>query len=158
MEYKIRDLAKSDVNQVYELVRELAEFEKSLSEVEIDANQLMKDGFGENPYYGAIVAEVDGKIVGLSLYYFRYSTWKGKRLYLEDFVVKEKFRGFGIGKALFEATMKKSIHTQCNGMTWAVLNWNEIGIEFYKKYKANFDPDWVLTSITKKQILEFINK
>lgn len=102
-----------------------------------------RDGFGDNPVYGFFVAEKEGVIIGLSLYYFRYSTWKGKRLYLEDIIVTEKERGSGYGKLLFERTMKFAIESNCTGMMWQVLNWNEPAINFYKKYNAKLDEEWL---------------
>jgi GNAT superfamily N-acetyltransferase len=150
----IREGNAEDIPQVFDLIKELAVFEKALHEVENSIEQLLKDGFGTNPLFGLIVAEDQTKIVGISLYYFRYSTWKGKKLYLEDIIVSEKARGTGIGSQLFEATMKKSLELNCNGMTWAVLDWNEPAIKFYEKYKPVFDKEWVMTNLSKQQILE----
>ncbi len=100
------------------------------------------DGFGPNPIFGFFVAEVDKVIVGLTLYYWRYSTWKGKRLFLEDLIVTEKQRGSGIGKLLFDRTIQKAIEEDCSGMMWQVLEWNEPAINFYKKYNAKLDDEW----------------
>jgi GNAT superfamily N-acetyltransferase len=150
-------MQKTDCDAVFQLIRELAQYEKLPHEVEIDAIQLEKDGFGATPLYGAIVAEFDGRIIGLALYYFRYSTWKGKRLYLEDLIVKEEYRRMGVGKSLFEKTMELSLSLGCNGMTWAVLDWNEPAIQFYKKFNSNFDSTWILTNLSRKQIETYFN-
>lgn len=151
-EITIRDGIKTDIPQVFELIKELAAFERAKDEVDNSVAQLIEDGFGENPCFGLIVAEVEGKIIGISLYYFRYSTWKGKRLYLEDLFVSELARNKGVGTLLFEATMRKSLHLNCSGMTWAVLDWNQTAIKFYEKYSPTFDSTWVLTNLTKQQI------
>ena len=122
----IRKATPEDVPAIYQLIVELAEYEKALHEVINTPKQLLKDGFGESPLFGAIIAEVKGEVVGMSLYYYRYSTWKGKRLYLEDLIIKEAFRGYGLGKRL-----------------WQVLDWNEPSIEFYKKFGAKLDGEWI---------------
>jgi GNAT superfamily N-acetyltransferase len=116
-----------------------------------------EDGFGNNPIFGFFVAEQNNKIVGLSLYYYRYSTWKGKRLYLEDIIVTEKERGNGLGKLLFERTMQFSLEENCTGMMWQVLDWNEPAINFYKKYNSKFDGEWLNAHLEKNQIEEFFS-
>lgn len=132
------------------LVKVLAEFENAADQVSNTTEQMLKDGFGENPIFGSFLAEVDGKIVGLSIYYYRYSTWKGKRLYLEDIVVEEDMRGKGVGKELFEKTVAKAKEENCSGMMWQVLDWNESAIDFYKKYGTKFDEEWVNCSLDFK--------
>ena len=102
-----------------------------------------QDGFGPNPIYGFIVAEQDEDILGMSMYYYRYSTWKGKRLYLEDLIVTEKARGSGIGKQLLDRTVEIAKETNCTGVMWQVLDWNTPAIEFYKKYGASLDEEWI---------------
>jgi GNAT superfamily N-acetyltransferase len=139
----IRVGIKSDLPRVLELIKELAEFEKAPQEVTNTLALMEADGFGQHPIYGFYVAEEDGIIHGISLYYYRYSTWKGKRLYLEDIVVTQAQRGRGIGKLLFDQTMKKALDENCTGMMWQVLEWNTPAIEFYKKYGARLDPEWV---------------
>ncbi|MEQ9425319.1 MAG: GNAT family N-acetyltransferase [Cyclobacteriaceae bacterium] len=141
--FTIRKGKREDVPQVFELLRELTEYENGLDQLKNTAENLAQDGFGENPLYGLLVAEKDNRIVGYSLYYFRYSTWKGKRLYLEDLLVTEPERGSGVGKELFEKTLEIAKSTNCTGMMWQVLNWNEPAINFYKKAGAELDDEWI---------------
>jgi GNAT superfamily N-acetyltransferase len=149
---------KEDLPSVLELVRELAEFENALHEVTNTQSMMEEDGFGSNPVFGFFVAEELQQIHGISLYYYRYSTWKGKRIYLEDIVVTGDQRGKGIGKLLFEATMKKVLNEKCTGMMWQVLDWNKSAIEFYKRYNARFDGEWVNCHLEAEQIKEFFQK
>lgn len=148
----IRRGEKKDLPQVLVLVRELAEYERALPEVTNTLTAMERDGFGDQPIYGFFVAEENDQIIGISLYYYRYSTWKGKRLYLEDIIVTESFRGKGIGKLLFEETMRQSQQTQCTGMMWQVLDWNEPSIKFYEKYGTRFDDEWVNCHLEASQI------
>lgn len=144
---KIRQGKKEDLPSVMELIRELAIYEKAEHEVSNTVERLEKDGFGDHPIYGFIVADNNGTIEGLSLYYYRYSTWKGKRLWLEDLIVTESQRGLGTGKKLFEKTLEMAKEENCTGMMWQVLDWNEPAINFYKKYDASFDDEWTNCSI-----------
>ena len=139
----LRIAEPKDVPQIMDLVRELAVFENAPDEVTNTEERMLKEGFGSNPTFGCILAEKDKKIVGMSLYYFRYSTWKGKRLYLEDLIVTETERGTGLGKLLFDETIKKAKLEECSGMMWQVLDWNKPAIDFYKKYNARFDEEWL---------------
>jgi GNAT superfamily N-acetyltransferase len=154
----IRDGRKEDLPRVLELIRELAEYERAPHEVINTVEQLEKDGFGPKPIFGFFIAENERGIVGMSLFYWRYSTWKGKRLYLEDIIVTEKERGAGIGKMLFERTMKKSLEENCSGMMWQVLEWNEPSIVFYQKYGARLDDEWTNGSLERSQIEALVNK
>lgn len=133
----IRKAVQEDCAPMLELIKELADYEKALHEVTLTLEQFIEDGFGSSPVWGAFVAEYNGEIVGISLYYDRYSTWKGRRLYLEDLVVTEKLRGKQIGKKLFEATMEHGKSNHYNGMVFQVLNWNEPAINFYKNTVRN---------------------
>ena len=151
----IRDGVQNDIPQVFNLIKELAVYEKLPHEVDTSVAQLIADGFGANPLYGLIVAEQNQQIIGTSIYYFRYSTWKGKRLYLEDLIVTENMRGQGIGKQLFDATILKAKELSCNGMNWLVLDWNKSAMSFYDKYNPEYDSTWVLASLTKDQVLNF---
>lgn len=151
-EIKIRTGVKSDLPRVLELIKELAEFEKAPHEVINTVEMMEKDGFGDNSIYGFFVAENNDEIVGLSLYYWRYSTWKGKRLYLEDIIVTESQRGKGIGKLLFDRTMQYTLDSNCTGMMWQVLDWNEPAINFYKKYGSKLDAEWINCNLERMQI------
>lgn len=146
----IRKAVQEDCAPMLELIKELADYEKALHEVTLTLEQFIEDGFGTLPVWGAFVAEFEGEIVGISLYYDRYSTWKGRRLYLEDLVVTENLRGKQIGKKLFEATMEHGKSNQYSGMVFQVLNWNEPAINFYKKYSPKFDDEWFNVSIEFK--------
>lgn len=146
----IRKAIQEDCEPMLELIKELADYEKALHEVTLTLDQFIEDGFGKSPVWGAFVAEFNGEIVGISLYYDRYSTWKGRRLYLEDLVVTENLRGKQIGKKLFEATMEYGKSNQYSGMVFQVLNWNEPAINFYKKYSPKFDDEWLNVSIEFK--------
>ncbi|UEQ78480.1 GNAT family N-acetyltransferase [Chryseobacterium arthrosphaerae] len=149
-EVLIRKAVREDCVSMLELIKELAEYEKALHEVTVTLDRFTEDGFGKSPVWGAFVAEVDGRIVGISLYYDRYSTWKGRRLYLEDLVVTERMRGMQIGKKLFDATLEHGKINNYSGMVFQVLNWNEPAINFYKKYSPKFDDEWLNVSIEFK--------
>lgn len=143
MDILIRKAKIEDCETMMELVRELAIYEKAPNEVTVSLEEFKSAGFGDHPVWGAFVAEVDQKIVGMSLYYIRYSTWKGRRLYLEDLIVNEPFRGYGIGKLLLDQTIAYAKEKQYSGMMWQVLDWNEPAIKFYEKYDASFDGEWI---------------
>lgn len=139
----VRPGQREDVPRVFELIQELAAFENAPEQVETNASQLAEDGFGANPLFGLLVAENERReIVGMALYYFRYSTWKGKRLYLEDLVVTESARGRGVGRALLEATIQRARDTNCSGLMWQVLEWNTPAITFYEKFGVRMDEEW----------------
>ena len=154
----VREGVRDDLPRVLELIMELAIFEKAPHEVTNTLAQLENDGFGSKPIYGFFVAENESGIVGISLYYWRYSTWKGKRLYLEDIIVTENQRGKGVGKLLFERTMRQSLDQNCSGMMWQVLDWNEPAINFYKKYGAKVDGEWMNCTLEKAQIENLLNR
>lgn len=144
MNFIIRDGRIEDVPKVLELIKELAKYEKAENEVLVTEQQLIKDGFGDDPLFYFFVGENENGIIGLSFYYYRYSTWKGKRLYLEDIIITESERGKGFGRKLFAHTIKHALKTECSGMMWQVLDWNEPAINFYKKHiKAHLDHEWV---------------
>lgn len=115
----------------------------------------MSLGFGQNPVWKAFVAEVNNEIVGFALFYTRYSTWKGCRLYLEDFIVTAEMRGKGIGKVLFEKVIVEAKNPKYNGMVWQVLDWNEPAINFYNKYKAHLESGWLNAALSAKQVEAF---
>ncbi len=143
----IRAAQAADCPAMLELIRELAIYERQPDAVTVSMEEFVDSGFGEQPVWGAFVAERDDRIIGLALYYIRYSTWKGRRLYLEDLIVTEEARGTGIGKLLLDSTVAYAQEKGYSGMMWQVLDWNAPAIEFYKKYNADFDSEWVNVSL-----------
>ena len=139
----IRPGKKSDIPQVFELIKELAEYEKALDKVSNTVEKLEEDGFGPNPVYELFVAEIENDIVGIALTYYRFSTWRGKVMYLEDLIVREHMRRKGIGKKLFDMVLDHAKVTSCVGLSLQVLDWNDLGINFYKKYNMEFDDEWI---------------
>jgi GNAT superfamily N-acetyltransferase len=148
MEIRIRRAVKEDCARLLELINELAVYEKAPQEVTVTMEHFVESGFGKQPVWWALVAEADGQVEGFALYYIRYSTWKGQRMYLEDLIVTEKMRGKGLGKMLFDQLIVEAKEKNFHGIAWQVLEWNEPAINFYKKYKAHFDPEWINCSIT----------
>jgi len=142
----------ADVGAMLALIKELATYEKASGEVSATEASMLADGFGENAIYKALVAEADNQVVGTAIYYFAYSTWKGRMLYLDDFIVTESFRGYGIGKKLFDALGELAKAENANVFRWHVLNWNAPAINFYKKYDASMDGSWLTCKFTKEQI------
>lgn len=147
----IRPAVEGDCPAMLELVKELAIYERAPDEVTVSLEHFYESGFGANPVWWAWVAEADGAIVGFALYYVRYSTWKGQRMYLEDIIVNEPWRGKGIGKMLMDKLIDVAREKKFSGMLWQVLDWNEPAINFYKRYNAKFDPEWVNVSIELDQ-------
>lgn len=152
MELTIRYAVQEDCERLLELIHELAMYEKAPQEVTVKIEEFVDAGFGTNPVWKAFVAERNGKILGFALYYVRYSTWKGCRLYLEDFIVTEQERGKGIGKILFERVMQEAKEKGFNGMSWQVLDWNAPAINFYNKYQANLEVGWLIASFSTEQL------
>ena len=147
MDILIRKAVSKDCARMMELIQELAIYEKAPDEVTVSLTHFEESGFGANPVWWAFVAEANGVVIGMALYYVRYSTWKGQRMYLEDILVTEAMRGQKIGSQLMDALIVEAKEKGFNGMSWQVLEWNEPAINFYKKYNANFDPEWVNCSI-----------
>lgn len=163
MEIMIRRAVKEDCPRLLELVHELAEYERAPQEVTVTLEHSTESGFGKNPVWWAFVATSPSNslskeeselasenrevILGFALYYIRYSTWKGQAIYLEDILVTQKMRGQGIGKLLFDRLIEEAKEKKFNRITWQVLEWNEPAINFYKKYNAKFDGEWVNCSI-----------
>ncbi len=139
----LRRAVKEDCEAMLHLVKELAEFERAPDEVTITLAHFTESGFGEKPVWWAFVAEENGKILGFAMYYIRFSTWKGQRLYLEDFIVTEEARGKGIGTMLFERIIEEGKEKGFSGMMLQVLDWNEPAIKFYKKYGMAVSDEWL---------------
>ena len=148
MNITIRKAERKDCKRLMELIYELAVFEKAPQEMTVTLDHFEESGFGENPVWWAFVAEVDGRVEAFALYYIRYSTWKGQRMYLEDILVSEEFRGKGIGKLLFDKLFEEAKERKLNGVVWQVLDWNEPAINFYKKYEGvQIDSGWLNCAI-----------
>lgn len=145
--YHIRPAQQEDCPAMLELIRELALFEKAPEQVSVSLSHFEESGFGEKPVWWAFVAEDNQKIVGMALYYIRYSTWKGQRMYLEDIIVNEAYRGKGLGRLLMERLFVEAKEKGFSGMLWQVLDWNEPAINFYKRYNPHFDGEWINVSV-----------
>lgn len=144
----VRVAQREDCPAMMELIQELAVFEKQPDAVTVSIEEFEDAGFGTNPVWGAFVATDQDKIVALSLYYIRYSTWKGRRLYLEDLIVNEPYRGQGIGKLLLDRTIEHARVNNFSGMMWQVLDWNTPAIKFYESYNASLDGEWINVSLS----------
>jgi GNAT superfamily N-acetyltransferase len=155
MNITIRKGLKSDIPEVLDLVKELAAYEKAPNEVAVTIEEMELDGFGTNPIFRFFVAEADGKTVGISLYYIKYSTWKGKCVFLEDIIVTEEYRKYGIGKKLFDEVVKVAKEMGARRMEWQVLEWNEPAIKFYEKLNSHFDSEWVNCKLSGDDIQEY---
>ena len=149
-EINLRRARREDCPRMLELVTELAIYEKAPDEVTVTLEHFTESGFGPNPVWWAFVAEMEGRIVGFALYYIRFSTWKGQRMYLEDFIVTDECRGRGIGKLLFDRLIVEAQEKGFNAIAWQVLKWNEPAINFYKKYNATFDGEWYNSMVAVK--------
>jgi GNAT superfamily N-acetyltransferase len=158
MNAAIREATLADCSRILELINELAVYERAPEEVTVTLSEFEDAGFGQKPVWKAFVAEVDAIIVGFALYYVRYSTWKGCRLYLEDFIVTDSHRGKGIGKQLFDTIVLEAHEKGFNGMNWQVLDWNEPALNFYKKYEAGMEAGWLNGSLSKQQLASYYEK
>ena len=152
MSVTIRYSKLEDCERMLELINELALYEKAPEEVTVTLDEFKDAGFGNNLVWKAFVAEIDEKVQGFALFYTRYSTWKGCRLYLEDFIVTEKMRGQGFGKLLFEEVLKEAKTNNYAGVVWQVLDWNQPAINFYNKYNAQIEDGWLNASLSQQQI------
>jgi GNAT superfamily N-acetyltransferase len=148
----IRKGTESDIEQALSLVKELAIYEKAPDEVEVTPTEMRAWGFGPHKIFDFFVAEENDIIIGMALYYFKYSTWKGKCLFLEDIIVTESQRGKGTGKLLFDKIIEVSKETNVRRMEWQVLDWNTPAINFYKKYAATLDGEWINGKLTNDQL------
>lgn len=158
MNIEIRKAKQEDMHQVLNLIQELAIFEKEPDAVIITANDLIKDGFSENPLFYCFVAEINKEVIGIALYYYRYSTWKGKTIHLEDLIVKKEFRGIGAGELLYKKVLEQGLLENVQRMEWAVLDWNTYAVEFYKNSGAKILEDWRVVHIFPEEIKKYIYK
>ncbi len=148
MQIQIRPATADDCPRMMELIRELALYEKAPEAVTVSYEHFVQSGFGPQPVWWAWVAEAEGRVQGFALYYIRYSTWKGQRMYLEDIIVTESMRGHGLGKMLLDQLITVAREKQFSGITWQVLDWNEPAIRFYRKFAGlKMDPEWVNCSL-----------
>ncbi len=152
----IRKATKNDMQSVLELIQELAIFEKEPNAVVITVNDLIRDGFCDNPLFHCFVAEVENQIIGIALYYYRYSTWKGKTIHLEDLIVKQNKRGSGAGFALYSEIIKQGMRDNVRRIEWNVLDWNTTAIDFYEKSGAKVLKDWRVAQMDETAISNFI--
>jgi GNAT superfamily N-acetyltransferase len=155
MEINIRKGSKEDLPHVLNLIYELAEFEKAPDAVTNTVKDMEQDGFGSQPVFNFHVAEMENKIVGIAIYFVKYSTWVGKGLYLDDLLVTEKLRGRGIGQKLFNAFMEEAKRINAKQVHWQVLDWNTPAIDFYKKMNASIDAQWLDCKLTEDQIKNY---
>ena len=151
----IRVGAESDLPQILNLIKELATYEKAPAEVEVTLGEMQNWGFGKDKLFDFFVAEENNSIFGLALYYYKYSTWKGKCMFLEDIIVTESQRGRGIGKLLFDEVVKIGKQKKVRSLEWQVLDWNEPAIKFYKKYNSVMDDEWINCKLTGHQMKLF---
>ena len=138
-----REGSKKDLEAVFELIKELAKFENAESKLINKLDQMIEDGFNDEPLYKILIAEKNNNVIAILIYYFKYSTWKGKVFYVEDFIVKEGYRGKGIGKNLLNYAKKIAKKQNCRGISLQVLDWNINAIDFYKKNNFSFDNQWI---------------
>ncbi|MEO8759486.1 MAG: GNAT family N-acetyltransferase [Bacteroidia bacterium] len=155
IDIKIRKGVEADLAHVLDLVKELAAYEKAPDEVEVTLAEMQNWGFGKDKLFEFFVAENENKIIGIALYYYKYSTWKGKCLFLEDIVVTESYRRYGLGSKLFNEVVLVAKQQNVRRMEWQVLDWNEPAINFYKKYNASLDGEWINGKLTHQQLQSF---
>ena len=152
MKTTIRRAEIEDMPFVLELIKELAEYENETDQVKTSVKELVQDGFCENPFFNVVFAEVNGKVAGMVLYYYGYSTWKGKMLYIDDIVVTDRFRRSGIGQQLFDYIKREAEEKDAKQIRFHVLDWNEPAINFYKKNGVSLDGDWILCKLEQEDI------
>ena len=150
MKFNIRDVKQEDLVSVLQLIQELADFEKASDEVKVTIEELSSDF--QNNLFNCLVAEGNGEIVGIALFYNRYSTWKGKTIHLEDLIVTQSHRGKGVGKSLLDAIVAKAKSEKLRRVEWNVLDWNTLAIEFYKNVGANVLDDWLVVQLDENGI------
>ncbi|RPD96032.1 GNAT family N-acetyltransferase [Aureibaculum marinum] len=157
MSYIIREALPEDMEAVLKLITELAVFEKEPNAVKINVNDLINHGFKEHPSFYIYLAEIDNSVVGMALFYNRFSTWDGVSLHLEDLIVTEKYRQKGIGKALYDKVLNYALENNINRVEWVVLNWNTPAVNFYKSTGATVFEEWNVCQMSREKILEYLS-
>ncbi len=157
MDVILRKAEPSDMKAVLSLIRELAAFENEPGAVEITEKQLREDGFGPSPYFEVIVAETQGTVVGMALFYYRYSTWKGRTIHLEDLIVKEDYRNKGFGSKLYTEVLRLAHGKGLKRVEWNVLDWNKVAIDFYESTGAKLMPDWRVVQMDEQGLRNYLN-
>ena len=157
MGLNIRLAQREDCADILKLIKELAVFERAPKEVILTEADLERDGFSEIPLFQCLVALVDGVIVGIALFYWRYSTWKGPTLHLEDLIVNESYTSKGIGSELYKEFVRYAYHQNVQRIEWAVLDWNKKAIDFYRKSGAEVLDDWRIVQMNKPQMRDYLN-
>lgn len=152
---QVRPATAADVPAVHALICELATYEKAPAEVSNTVADMLRDGFGENPVYFCQVAVEDAQVIGMAIYFVKYSTWKGKGIYLDDIVVTASRRRSGAGARLLDAVIKHAAALGAKQLHWQVLDWNEPAIAFYKKYEVGFDHEWINCKMSEQQIRDY---
>lgn len=158
MEILLREGEKSDMKDVLGLIKELATFEKENNAVELSESDLIDDGFGDAPSFKVFIAEIKGEIIGMALFYERYSTWKGRSIHLEDLIVKHKHRGNGVGKALYTKVLTYAHKRKMKRVSWEVLDWNKVAIDFYTSTGAKIKEDWQVVHMDEDSLKNFVNQ
>ena len=157
MEFQVRKATKNDMPSVLKLINELAVYEREPDAVEVTVADLERDGFGDQPLFNCFVAEAEDKIVGMALFYNRYSTWKGKTIHLEDLIVNEDYRGKGIGVQLYKKVMQFALEENIKRVEWVVLDWNTPAVNFYKNTGASVFSEWNTVQFDQDSIKKFLN-
>jgi len=155
--YNIREAEFNDSSSILKLIKELAEYENEPNAVNLLVEDIQKDGFGVKPKFKCFVAEMDNCIIGMALYYPRYSTWDGQTLHLEDLIVSQNQRGKGVGKLLYTAFINQALKGGFKRVEWNVLDWNEVAIKFYESTGAEILKDWRTVQMTLKEMYKFIS-
>jgi GNAT superfamily N-acetyltransferase len=149
----INEAETNDIPSILNLIKELAIYERAEGEVVVSEESLLADGFGKNKLFTCFVARLNNQVEGIALVYTKFSTWKGRCVFLEDIIVSESQRGKGIGSALFKRVIEYSKEVNAGRLEWQVLDWNEPAIAFYKKFNSEFDPTWINCRFTKDQLM-----
>jgi len=158
MDILLREAKKTDMESVLFLIKELATFEKETNAVEVTEKDLIRDGFGDRPAFKVFVAEEANEIIGMALFYERYSTWKGRSIHLEDLIVRHEHRNKGIGKALYTKVLSYAYDQKLKRVSWEVLDWNKVAIDFYKGTGANILDGWQVVHMNENSLEAFVDK